>query len=201
MPKKRIESVKYINFWASQKFYELLLDIKKKGIPYKRFIVASVEYVFDKWRKGELDVKKVDKKKWKVVENAQEKPEIEKKETQHRPSRKRRPKKREEEKPEPEVKEETKEGAEESEIKIEEEVEEKPAIVERYTNEEIEKFKPKVIEFLKEQGGATDIDTLSKHLERSKSWLTWLLSNLMLDEIVVVKGKEVVLKGGMKNVD
>ena len=171
-----------MSFWIDKNLFEELYRIKaeKKLRAYTHIMIEATKYVLKKYKKGELEIEKV-KNGVRIIEVGKESEETL------------------EEVEEIETMEESKEegeGREEIEEKAEEEVEEEePIISDDYSTEAYEEGKKVVLKILREKGKVS-LSQLKEKFGKDDGWVSWLISNMELDDLVEINGKVIVLKEG-----
>ena len=169
-----------LSFWIDKKLFEKLHDIKAKKMlrAYSYLICSATKYVLDKYEKGELEIERT-KNGVKIIEVEKEKG-------------------KEMEEIEEEIMEVEEESIEVGEIAVEGEgtgMEEEIVIAGEYTPEAYEEAKRHVLRILREKGETT-LKELGKMFGQDDGWISWLVSNMELDDLVEIKGKVIVLKEG-----
>ena len=174
-----------LSFWIDKKLFEKLHDIKAKKMlrAYSYLICEATKYVLDKYEKGELEIERT-KNGVRIIEVEKEKGKEMK----------------EIEKVEEEIMEVEEESIEEvGEIAVEGKgtgtEEEEIIIAGEYTPDAYEEAKRHVLRILREKGETT-LKELKEKFGQDDGWISWLVSNMELDDLVEIKGKVIVLKEG-----
>ena len=172
-----------LSFWIDKNLFEELYRIKaeKKLRAYTHIMIEATKYVLNKYKKGELEIEKV-KSGVRIIEVGKESEEtleeVEEIETME------------------ESKEEEGEGGEEIEEKAEEEAEEEEQIIsDDYSTEAYEEGKKVVLKILREKGKVS-LSQLKEKFGKDDGWVSWLVSNMELDDLVEINGNVVVLREG-----
>ena len=165
-----------LSFWIDKNLFEELYRIKaeKKLRAYTHIMIEATKYVLNKYKKGELEIEKV-KNGVRIIEVGKESEEtleeVEEIETM------------EESKEEEGTEEEAKEEAEEEEAIISDD----------YSTEAYEEGKKVVLKILREKGKVS-LSQLKEKFGKDDGWVSWLVSNMELDDLVEINGNVVVLR-------